>query len=88
MCVFCVYLHCRRHNRRVPALKVQTIMEDNGKRKKGGMSYATCLALGMLLGVSIGSATDNLGTWMAIGMLFGVAYYDMARGRKSDGGDD
>lgn len=52
------------------------------------MSYATCLALGMLLGVSIGSATDNLGTWMGIGMLFGVAYYYMARGRKSDGGDD
>jgi len=38
-------------------------------RKKG-----SGIALGLILGTALGVATDNLGLWLSLGIVFGAAY--------------
>ena len=42
----------------------------------------------MTVGIVIGTATDNLGTWLAIGLALGAAVGAASRGGYRSGGSD
>lgn len=46
----------------------------------------TGAALGMVFGIVIGAATDNVGAWLAIGLALGAAFE--GRGPRSGGSDE
>ena len=41
----------------------------------------TGAALGMVFGIAIGAATDNVGAWLAIGLALGAAFGAAFEGR-------
>tara|TARA_Y100001935_G_scaffold121525_1_gene100592 strand:- start:64156 stop:64323 length:168 start_codon:yes stop_codon:yes gene_type:complete len=43
------------------------------------------IGLGLALGVAIGITTDNLGLWLALGILFGSAW-ERKRSKKEEDG--
>ena len=46
------------------------------------------MVLGMTVGIVIGAATDNVGTWLAIGLALGAALGAASRGGSRSGGSD
>lgn len=44
-------------------------------RKMNRKSYSTCLSLGMLFGVVLGSAMKNVALGLAIGFMCGTVYF-------------
>lgn len=47
------------------------------------------IGLGMIFGVAIGIATDNIGLWIALGIVFGSAYETrIAASKKKEGETD
>lgn len=70
---------CKRTTRRSPSMKTdndntgkgsQVPKQDKGK-PKGNLALGT--ALGLLGGCAIGAICDDIGTWMLIGVMLGVA---------------
>ena len=60
---------------------------DTKKKTQSGNAFPTGIALGMLLGVAIGAAIDNLALGIAIGMLLGIAVGVVWK-RQAKGDDD
>jgi hypothetical protein len=42
------------------------------------------MGLGIVLGVAIGAATDNMGLWVAMGVIFGAVFAAASRRRKRE----
>lgn len=57
-------------------------INDDNEEKASGMAYG--IGLGMLFGVAVGFATDDLATWISIGTCFGVAIGSFAGRGESD----
>jgi hypothetical protein len=37
-------------------------------------NYTKSIGIGMIIGVVIGIATDNIGLWLSLGLVFGASY--------------
>ena len=70
---------CKKQQHVVPSMKTdndntgkesQVPKQDKGK-PKGNLALGT--ALGLLGGCAIGAICDDIGTWMLIGVMLGVA---------------
>ncbi len=56
---------------------------------KGGRKWVGSGAgLGMLIGVVIGVLTDNVGLWLALGLVFGAGGGSAASRKRKDHGQD
>ena len=40
------------------------------------------IGIGMIIGVAIGAATDNIGLWISLGLVFGAAYGKTMQNKK------
>ena len=60
---------CKKQQHVVPS-ESQVPKQDKGK-PKGNLALGT--ALGLLGGCAIGAICDDIGTWMLIGLMLGVA---------------
>ena len=50
---------------------------------KKGIEKGRGIAMGLLLGTAIGVATNNIGLWLALGIVFGAAWEAKQR-KKTD----
>ncbi|MEW6159795.1 MAG: hypothetical protein AB1813_20380 [Verrucomicrobiota bacterium] len=53
-----------------PEKKDAPAQNDCSKKSNRWMS----LPMGMLIGVTLGVATDNLGLWLSLGVVFGIIF--------------
>ena len=68
-------------------ITLATNMEQENEKKGGGASLGLWMAGGVMLGTAFGTATDNTGTGIGIGLLAGYMIYILTE-RKDDKGKD
>ena len=55
------------------------------KKEKNLAKY---LGIGMALGAAIGVATDNIGIWLSLGIVFGAGYAKTKQAKKDSDKND
>lgn|GEM_PF-471971 len=50
------------------------VASRKSNQKLFDMKKGRGIALGLILGTALGVATDNLGLWLSMGIVFGAAY--------------
>jgi 2-keto-3-deoxy-6-phosphogluconate aldolase len=46
------------------------------------------IGLGMVIGAAIGVATDNIGLWLSLGLVFGAGYGKTMQNKKDSENDN
>ena len=46
------------------------------------------IAIGLVFGVIVGALTDNVGLWLSLGLVFGVAYSSNRKGTEEPLSED
>ena len=66
-------------------ITLATDMEQENDRKSGGSSLGLWMAVGVMLGTAFGTATDNTGTGIGIGLLAGYMIYILTERKDGKG---
>ena len=66
-------------------ITLATDMEQENDRKSGGSSLGLWMAVGVMLGTAFGTATDNTGTGIGIGLLAGYMIYILTERKNGKG---
>ena len=48
--------------------------DKNQTEKASSQAIGTCVALGLIAGIVIGSITGDVGLWLSLGIVFGAAF--------------
>ena len=59
-------------------------MSDTGPMEKMAENG---IAIGLIFGVIVGAATDNMGLWLCLGIVFGVSVFSQY-GSNSEGAEE
>jgi hypothetical protein len=59
-------------------------MSDTGPMEKMAENG---IAIGLVFGVIVGAATDNMGLWLSLGIVFGVSVFSQY-GSNSEGAEE
>jgi hypothetical protein len=78
-CIFIQVVNATQHDKS-PSFCYRRSMTNNSSR--GGAILGICITFGAV----IGSMTGNVGLWVALGIVFGVAFAGAARRRNRDAG--
>ena len=44
--------------------------------------YTKSIGIGMIIGAAVGVATDNIGLWLSLGLVFGAGYGKKMQAKK------
>ncbi len=58
--------------------------EDQDNDTKKAMNPDTYMGLGIIFGSVVGVLTDNIGLWIALGVVFGAALREKAKKKTDD----
>lgn len=50
-------------------------------------NYTKSIGIGMVIGAAIGVATDNIGLWLSLGIVFGAGYAKTKQVKKEKNKD-
>jgi len=51
-------------------------------------NYTKSIGIGMIIGAAVGVATDNIGLWLSLGLVFGAGYGKKMQAKKDNDKED
>ncbi len=51
-------------------------------------NYTKSIGIGMIIGAAVGVATDNIGLWLSLGLVFGAGYGKKMQAKKDSDKED
>ncbi len=51
-------------------------------------NYTKSIGIGMIIGAAVGVATDSIGLWLSLGLVFGAGYGKKMQAKKDSDKED